>query len=107
MICGAYCLIIIQKHLTLPLPLPYMGGEYLRSPRFNKEYGLATMCKAVFSCCQGNKDCAGRSLRLEVQRLLDGLNFLVSSLQAALIVGSTLEARVFHLQIELDLGLGA
>ena len=44
-------------------------------------------------------------LLLEIQALLDGLNLLLGSLRAALVVGSTLEAGILDLSIELDLGL--
>ncbi len=42
---------------------------------------------------------------LEIQALLDGLNLLLGSLRAALVVGSTLEAGILDLSIEHDLGL--
>ena len=44
-------------------------------------------------------------LVLEIQALLDGLNLLLGSLRAALVVGSTLEDGILDLSIELDFGL--
>ena len=44
--------------------------------------------------------------RLEVQALLDGLNLLLSSLRATLVVGSTSETGILDLRVELNLRLG-
>ena len=44
-------------------------------------------------------------LKLEVQTLLKGLDLCLGSLDAALIVGSILEARILYLGVELNLWL--
>ena len=45
--------------------------------------------------------------RLEIQALLDSLDLLFCSLCAALVAVGTLEARILHLAVELDLRLCA
>jgi len=42
---------------------------------------------------------------LQIQALLDGLDLLFGPLHAAFVAASTLEGGVFHLAVELNLGL--
>ena len=44
---------------------------------------------------------------LEFQRCFDGLDFGVGGLHATLVVGCSLERRILHLDVELNLRLGA